>query len=118
MVNDTLNPVDEYIAAYPKHIRQLLEEIRSTIRAAAPGAQETISYGIPTFKLNGNLVHYAGYKNHIGFYPGASGIAYFKDDISAFKNAKGSVQFPLDQPLPHQLITKIVKFRVKENTRK
>lgn len=88
------------------------------VRKAAPEAEEAISYGIPTFKLHGNLVHFAAFKNHIGFFPAPSGIAAFKKELAAYKGAKGSVQFPLDQPLPLALITKIVKFRVKENTDK
>jgi uncharacterized protein YdhG (YjbR/CyaY superfamily) len=118
MAIEQSNPIEIYFSAFPQQTKDLLELMRATIRAAAPEAQETISYGIPTFKLNGNLVHFAGYKHHIGFYPGAAGIANFKDEISQYKNAKGSVQFPLDQPLPIKLITKIVRFRVKENLKK
>lgn len=105
--------IDEYIATFPVEVREVLEKVRATIQKAAPKAEEAISYDIPTFKLNGNLVHFAGYKNHIGFYPGAAGIAAFKKEISIYKNAKGSVQFPLDKPMPLGLITKIVKYRVK-----
>jgi uncharacterized protein YdhG (YjbR/CyaY superfamily) len=107
--------VDGYIASFPPAVRTLLEKIRSTISRAAPEAEQTISYQIPTFKLHGNLVHFAAFKQHIGFYPGASGIAQFKDELSVYKSAKGSVQFPLDKPLPVGLITRMVKFRVKEN---
>jgi len=107
--------IDEYIAAFPKETQILLEIMRKTIGEAAPEAVEAISYQIPTFKLKGNLVHFAGYKHHIGFYPGSAGIAAFKDELSKFKSAKGSVQFPADQPLPLELITQIVKFRRKEN---
>lgn len=107
--------IDDYIAGFPKDVQVILEDLRATIRKAAPEAEETINYQIPTFTLNGNLVHFAAYKNHIGFYPTPSGIAAFKKELSAYEGAKGSVQFPIDKPLPLRLITKIVKFRVKEN---
>jgi uncharacterized protein YdhG (YjbR/CyaY superfamily) len=107
--------MDDYISKYPADVRKLLAQLRATIRKAAPRAEEKISYAIPTFFLNGNLVHFAGYKTHIGFYPGASGIKAFKRELSAYKFAKGSVRFPLDEPLPLGLIGKIVKSRVKEN---
>jgi uncharacterized protein YdhG (YjbR/CyaY superfamily) len=110
--------ISEYIATFPESTQQLLEQIRSTITKAAPKAEEAISYAMPTFKLHGNLVHFAGYKNHIGFYPGAGGIAAFQKEIDKYKNAKGSVQFPLDQPLPLALVTKITKYRVKQNLEK
>ena len=106
--------IDEYIAGYPEPVQRLLEQVRAVIKAAAPDAQEAIKYRLPTFVLNGNLVHFGAFKNHIGFYPTASGIAKFKDDLSAFENSKGSVQFPLDKPMPLKLITKFVKFRVTE----
>ena len=107
--------IDDYIAGFPKDVQLILEELRATIRKTAPEAEETINYQIPTFTLNGNLVHFAAYKNHIGFYPTPSGIAAFKEELSGYEGAKGSVQFPIDKPLPLRLITKIVKFRVKEN---
>ena len=107
--------IDEYISSYPIETQKLLEQIRTTIKRAAPQADEVISYAIPAFKWNGKLVWFAGYSKHIGFYPGASGIKTFKKELSIYKGAKGSVQFPLDKPLPLRLITKIVKFRVKEN---
>ncbi|HMI67835.1 MAG TPA: DUF1801 domain-containing protein [Cyclobacteriaceae bacterium] len=107
--------IDDYIAGFPKDVQVILEDLRATIRKATPEAEETINYQIPTFTLNGNLVHFAAYKNHIGFYPTPSGIAAFKKELSAYEGAKGSVQFPIDKPLPLRLITKIVKFRVKEN---
>ena len=107
--------IDDYIAGFPAEVQEILEKIRSAIRKAAPDAEETINYGIPTFTLNGNLVHFAGFKNHIGFYPTPSGIEKFKDELSAYEGAKGSVQFPLDKRMPFGLISKIVKFRVKEN---
>ncbi len=110
--------IEEYIALYPQETQKILEQIRATIKKAAPKAEETINYGIPTFKLNGNLVHFAAYKQHIGFYPAPSGITAFKKELSVYKGAKGSVQFPLNQPMPLALITKIVKFRVKENLEK
>jgi uncharacterized protein YdhG (YjbR/CyaY superfamily) len=95
-----------------------LEKIRATIRKAAPDAQETISYQMPTFKFHGNLVHFAAFKKHIGFYPIPSGIEAFKDDLSAYKQGKGSVQFPLEETIPYELISRIVKFRVEENLKK
>ncbi len=109
---------DEYISTFPKSTQKLLNEIRETIKKAAPEAEEHISYQMPAYKLKGMLVYFAGYAKHIGFYPGASGIANFKEKIAGYKNAKGSVQFPLDKPLPVKLITEIVKFRVKENLEK
>ncbi len=110
--------IDSYIASFPETIQHLLRQMRATIKKAAPKAEEKISYAMPTFFLNGNLVHFAGYKTHIGFYPAPSGIAAFKKELTVYKNAKGSVQFPLDEPLPLTLITKIVKYRVKENLEK
>jgi uncharacterized protein YdhG (YjbR/CyaY superfamily) len=109
------NDIDDYVARFPKAVQSLLTKMRATIRKAAPQAEEKISYGIPTFALHGNLVHFAGYRNHIGFYPGAAGIANFKKELAGYKGAKGSVQFPLDEPLPLALVTRIVKFRVKQN---
>src|SRR5215471_869242 len=106
--------IDEYIAGQPKAVHKHLRSVRATIRKAAPGAEEAISYRIPTFKLHGNLVHFAAFKHHIGFFPTASGIANFKKELSRFKGAKGSVQFPLETPMPLNLIGRIVKFRVKE----
>lgn len=116
MKKQKASDVEIYITTFPVQTRKLLNQIRKTIQKAAPAATETINYGIPTFQLHGNLVHYAAFKNHIGFYPGASGIKIFKKKLSVFKNAKGSVQFPLQKPLPIKLITEIVKYRVKENT--
>jgi uncharacterized protein YdhG (YjbR/CyaY superfamily) len=110
--------IDKYIAGFPKEVQAILNKVRAAIRKAAPDAQETINYGIPTFTLNGNLVHFAGFKKHIGFYPTPSGIEKFKKELSVYKGAKGSVQFPLDEPIPYALITRIVKFRVKENLAK
>jgi uncharacterized protein YdhG (YjbR/CyaY superfamily) len=110
--------IDEYIFAFPKDIQQILQEIRETIHEAAPNAEEAISYQIPTFKQNGNLVHFAAWKNHIGFYPTPSATKEFEKELSKYHCAKGSVQFPLDEPMPLRLITKIVKFRLKKNEAK
>ncbi len=110
--------IDKYIAGFPGETREILERLRLTIRKAAPGAEETINYGIPTFTLHGNLVHFGGFKNHIGFYPAPSGIEAFKKELSVYEGAKGSIKFPINKPLPFALITKIVKFRVKENLEK
>jgi uncharacterized protein YdhG (YjbR/CyaY superfamily) len=110
--------IDQYIAGFPPEVQVMLEELRATIRNAAPEAMETISYQMPAFKLNGILVYFAAYKNHIGFYPTGSGIEHFKEEVSAYKSSKGTVQFPLNQPIPLDLITKIVKFRVKQNLEK
>ncbi len=110
--------IDEYIAAFPEDIRERLEQVRATIRKAAPEAEESIKYRMPTFVLNGNLVHFAAFKNHIGFYPAPQGIEEFKDELSAYKGAKGSVQFPHDQPIPFDLISRIVKFRAEKNLEK
>jgi uncharacterized protein YdhG (YjbR/CyaY superfamily) len=107
--------IDEYIAGFPEDVQELLRKIRMTIRKAAPNAGEAIKYRMPTFTLNGNLVHFAAFKNHIGFYPAPSGIEAFKDELSAYEGAKGSVRFPLDKPIPFDLIRRIVKFRVKES---
>ncbi len=110
--------VDVFISEFPAETAAKLIELRELIKKLAPTAEETISYAIPTFKLNGPLVHFAGYKGHIGFYPGAGGIEAFKDELTDYKTSKGTVQFPIDQPLPVKLITKIVKFRIKQNLEK
>lgn len=107
--------IDEYIAGFPKDIQKTLEDVRATIRKAAPQAKEAIKYGMPTFVLNGNLVHFAACKNHIGFYPAPTGIEAFKKELSPYHGGKGSIQFPIDSPVPLALISKIVKFRVKNN---
>ncbi len=107
--------IDEYISGFPPHIREMLAAIRNVIKEAAPEAIEKISYGMPTFFLHKNLVHFAVQKNHIGFYPAPSGIEAFLEELSAYKTSKGAVQFPLDKPLPFDLISRIVKFRVAEN---
>ena len=107
--------MEEYIAEFPKNVRDVLEELRRAIRESAPKAEETISYGIPTFDLNGrHMVHFAAYKNHVGFYPTSSGIKAFRKELSPFKTSTGTVQFPLYKPIPFDLVRKIVKFRVKE----
>ncbi|MGH9977451.1 MAG: iron chaperone [Nitrososphaeraceae archaeon] len=107
--------IDEYVETFPKDVQSILEKIRQTIRKAAPGAVEVISYQIPTFKLNDkNLVHFAALKNHVGFYPTPSGIEAFKKVLSQYKGAKGSVQFPIGKPIPYDLLEKIVIFRTKE----
>lgn len=110
--------IDEYITGFPQDIQVILKKIRATITEAAPGAEQRISYGIPTFTLKGNLVHFAAYKKHIGFYPTPTGIEKFKKELSIYKVSKGSVQFPLDKPVPFDLIGRIVKFRVNENSGK
>lgn len=115
MKKNNFQTIDEYINSFPRNIQVFLEDIRQTIRTAAPDATETISYQMPTFKLNGNLVHFAAYKNHIGFYPAPSGIEAFKRELSPYKWSKGAVQFPLGRPIPLDLVKKIVVFRVKEN---
>jgi uncharacterized protein YdhG (YjbR/CyaY superfamily) len=111
--------IDEYIKTFPKDVQSILEKMRQTIKKAAPEAVEAISYQMPTFKLNGNLVHFAAWRNHIGFYPGgSSAIEAFKKELSPYKQAKGTVQFPLDKPIPFDLLKKIVRFRVKQNESK
>jgi uncharacterized protein YdhG (YjbR/CyaY superfamily) len=112
------NSIDEYIASFPAEIQKILQELRQTIHAAAPGAQEKISYQMPAFALNGILVYFAAWKDHIGFYPNPSGNQVFKDELSIYKSSKGTVKFPIDQPLPLDLISRIVKFRVAENQNK
>jgi uncharacterized protein YdhG (YjbR/CyaY superfamily) len=108
--------IDEYIETFPKDVQSTLRKLRQTIRKAAPGAVEAINYQMPTFKLNGrNLVHFAAYKNHIGFYPTPSGILAFEKELSPYRAAKGSVQFPIDEPVPYDLVKRIVAVRVKEN---
>jgi len=112
------NTIDEYIAGFPQDVQEILQKIRATIREAAPDAEERIAYQIPTFFLNGNLVHFAAFKKHIGFYPAPTGIEEFKEELSVYGWAKGTVKFPLDKPIPYDLIRRIVKFRVKENLEK
>ena len=107
--------VDEYIAVFPPGTQAILQELRQTIKKAAPKAEEVISYNMPGYKLNGMLVWYAGYKNHIGFYPKPSGLKAFEKELSGYKSSKGAVQFPIDKPMPLSLVTRIVKMRIKEN---
>lgn len=107
--------IDEYIAMFPEDIQVKLESVRATIRASAPDAEEKISYLMPTFYLKGNLVHFAALKSHIGFYPTPSGLEAFRDEVSKYEGTKGAVRFPKSEPLPLDLISKIVKFRVTEN---
>lgn len=110
--------IDEYISTFPKDVQRILKSVRTTIRTAAPDAKEGIAYRIPTFRQNGNLVHFAAFTKHIGFYPTASGVAHFKDELTQYKTAKGSIQFPLSEPIPHALIKKITAFRLNENLEK
>jgi uncharacterized protein YdhG (YjbR/CyaY superfamily) len=112
---DAQNPIDSYMAQFPEETREKLRKIRQTIKKAAPEATETMSYGIPTFKQKKNLVHFAGYKKHIGFYPTPSGIEAFKQELSEYEVTKGTVNFPLEKPIPYDLIKKIVEYRLKEN---
>jgi len=107
--------IDEYIAGFPPDVQEILQKVRAAIKRAAPQADEAISYQMPTFKLEGNLVHFAAFKNHLGLYPTPSGTERFREELSPFETGKGSIRFPLDRPIPYRLITKIVKFRVKEN---
>ncbi|WP_019639319.1 iron chaperone [Paenibacillus fonticola] len=112
----TFDSIDDYISKFPPHVQEILETVRMVIKEAAPDAKEKISYQMPTFALHGNLVHFAAFKNHIGFYPGPNGISEFEHELSAYKHAKGSVQFPIEKSPPYDLISRIVKFRVAENT--
>lgn len=112
---ESFHTIDEYISQFPMDIQEKLQQLRTVIKEEAPQAAEKISYQMPTFYLNGNLVHFAAFKNHIGFYPAPSGIAAFAEQLSQYKSAKGSVQFPLDEPLPLELVREIVRYRVQEN---
>jgi len=116
--NKSPENIDEYIVAFPNDVQTILKKIRKTIRTAAPEAQESISYQMPAFKLQGNLVYFAAFKKHIGFYPTSSGIENFKERLSAYEISKGTVRFPLDKPIPYDLISEIVTFRVHENLEK
>lgn len=115
MKTKTASNIDEFISAFPKDIREILQKIRKTIRKAAPDAEETISYGIPTFKQSENLVHFAAFSKHIGFFPTPSGIRKFKKELTGFETSKGTVKFPLEKPIPYTLISRITKFRVTES---
>lgn len=110
--------IDEYIAAFPADVQEILQRVRETVRTAVPQATEAISYGMPTFKLEGNLVHFGAAKNHLGFYPAPSGITAFEAELSSYKSSKGAVQFPYNQPIPYELIGKISRFRASENLEK
>ncbi len=118
MLTAKATDIDAYIASAPTEVQEKLQQIRATVKAAAPEAEEKISYAMPTFALKGNLVHFAAFKNHIGFYPAPTGLDAFEKELALYKRGKGSVQFPLDEPLPLDLITKIVKLRVAENLKK
>lgn len=109
--------IDECIATFPPDTQAILKKIRTLIQKTAPEATETIAYGIPTFKLNGNLIHFCGYKRHIGLYPGSKAIEMFKKELTGYKTTKGAIQFPLDKPIPYDLIEKITKYRVKEQVK-
>jgi uncharacterized protein YdhG (YjbR/CyaY superfamily) len=111
----TPKDIDEYIAGFPSDVQKILQKIRKTIRQAAPDAEETIKYQIPTFTLKGNLIHFAAYKNHIGLYPAPTGVEEFKQALAVYQAGKGTLRFPLDEPIPFDLISRIVKFRVKKN---
>jgi uncharacterized protein YdhG (YjbR/CyaY superfamily) len=115
---DAPQDIDTYIAQYPKDVQAILKKIRATIREVAPEAEEAIKYRMPTFVMDGNLVHFAAFKNHIGFYPTPTGTTKFRKELSVYQGAKGSVRFPLDEPIPFDLIRKIAEFRVKENRAK
>ena len=112
------NSIDEYIGLYPSEIQDILTTLRKVIKESAPEATEKISYQMPTFAMHGNLVHFAAYKKHIGFYPAASGVAAFTDKLVEYKTSKGAIQFPIDKPLPYELIREIVQFRVDENRKR
>jgi len=117
-MNLEINNIDEYIEVQPDEIRLILRKVRSVIQDSAPEATEKISYGMPTFFLHGNLVHFAANKHHLGFYPAPSGLLAFPQEIAKYKSSKGAVQFPYNQPIPYDLIAEIVKFRVMENLEK
>ncbi len=110
--------IDEYIAQFPIDVQEILEKLRQTIRESAPDAEEAISYQMPTFKLRGNLVHFAAYKKHIGFYPTPSAIEQYKDELSGYKTSKGAIQFPINEPVPYALVGAITKFRAQQNLQK
>ncbi len=118
MQTKTPKDIDEYIDGFPKDVQKILNKIRSTIEKAAPKAEEAISYQIPTFRLNGNLIHFAAYKNHIGLYPAPRAVEKFKKELERYGSSKGTIKFPLDEPIPYDLITKLVEFRVKQNSEK
>lgn len=110
--------IDEYIEGFPTKVQKILQKIRKTIQKAAPDAEEAISYAIPTFKLNGNLIHFAAYEHHIGLYPRPRGVKEFEKEIAQYEGGKGTLRFPLDEPIPYDLIARIVKYRVQKNLEK
>jgi uncharacterized protein YdhG (YjbR/CyaY superfamily) len=110
--------IDDFIRQFPQDVQIVLQKVRETIKAVAPEATESISYGIPTFQFHGNLVHFAGYAHHIGFYPGSEGVEHFRDELTGYKTSKGTIQFPLDKPIPFDLIRRITEFRVEKNLNK
>jgi uncharacterized protein YdhG (YjbR/CyaY superfamily) len=116
--NNSAKTIDEYIETFPEDVQSILQKVRKTIRKAAPDAEETISYQIPTFKLNGNLVHFAAFSDHISFFPTSSPREAFKKELSKYKGGKGTIQFPMDEPIPYDLVKRIVIFRRKENLEK
>lgn len=116
MHSEPVNVIDEYIAGFPAEVRDILTRMREVIHAAAPQATEKMAYGIPTFVLHGNLVHFAAFREHIGFYPSSSGIEHFKAALAGYSTSRGTVRFPLDRPIPYDLVREIVLFRVQENT--
>ena len=118
ITSNNYSTIDEYIAIFPENVQSILSELRSVIKKTAPDAKEKISYQMPTFTMNGNLVHFAGYDKHIGFYPTPSAIEKFKNELRDYKTSKGAIQFPIDKALPYELIIRIVEFRVKENLNK
>ena len=118
ITSNNYSSIDEYIATFPDNVQSILSELRSVIKRIAPDAKEKISYKMPTFTIYGNLVHFAGYDKHIGFYPAPSAIEKFKNELKEYKTSKGAIQFPLDESIPYELITRIVDFRVKENINK
>lgn len=118
MSSNAPDTIDEYLKPFSPEVKALLEKMRQTIHEAAPEATEAMAYGIPTFKLNGNLVHFGGYKTHIGFYPAPSGIEAFKAELEQYGAGKGTIQFPLDKPIPWDLVTRVVKYRVEQNLAK
>lgn len=113
-----IKTIDDYISLFPTETQNILQEIRTTIANVAPEASEAIRYSMPTFRLNGNMLHFACHKQHIGFYPSPSGITKFLNELKSYNTSKGTIQFPLDKPIPHDLISKIVKFRVTEQKAK
>jgi uncharacterized protein YdhG (YjbR/CyaY superfamily) len=114
-IKNKILTIDEYISGYPKNVQVILNNLRKIVKEVAPEAKETINYQIPTFQLKGNLVHFAAYSKHIGFYPTPSAISAFRKELSVYQGAKGSVQFPINQPIPYKLVKRIVEYRVKEN---